>query len=152
MLTLHREISLLADSNRTRRRAGESAPPTGPAFPRVAQTLRELRKTAGLTQEQFASLVGLTFAGYRPYERGERDLTGSQIESWAALLGIPVSDITSRLWPDDARLVETRYSHDWAELQRQVEHLPSDQQERILRLARQSLELAMGAADLARRN
>lgn len=126
--------------------------PPEPPFARVAAMLKAFRKRAGLTQEQIAPLVGLSFAGYRPYERGERDLTMVQIEAFAQAFGVPVSEITRFLWPDDVRLVETRYSHQWDEIQRQVEHLPEAQRERVLRAFRDSVEIAYGTSDLARRN
>jgi transcriptional regulator with XRE-family HTH domain len=114
--------------------------------------LRELRKAANISQEKFADAIGMSFAGYRPYERGERDLTADQIERFAQALGVPVSEITRRLWPDESRLEELHFSHEWAEIQQQVANLPEPLREQILRIARQSIEVANGAADLARRN
>jgi len=125
---------------------------TRPAkYQHVANTLRHLRRAAGLTQEQLAHAVGLTLSGYRTYEQGKRNLKSEQIPTFAAALGVPISAITSRLWPEDPKLIETRYSLDWAEAQRQVADLPPDQQERVMRGIWQSIEIAK-AADLARRN
>ena len=136
-----------------RRRLRRSTPPSTKArFPRVAEALRSLRQQADLSQERFAALIGLSYAGYRPYERGSRDLTGAQIEAFAKALGVPVSEITTRLWPDETALIETHYSYELAELQRQIEPLPEEQRARILRHWRTAVEIACGSNDLARRN
>jgi transcriptional regulator with XRE-family HTH domain len=86
-----------------------SRKPSPQHFPNVSRALREIRQAHGLTQEDMAPILGLSFAGYRPYERAERDLTQSQIEAIATHLGVPVWEITRRLWPDDRQLVETRF-------------------------------------------
>jgi transcriptional regulator with XRE-family HTH domain len=121
-------------------------------FPNVARAMRAIRKAHGLTQEDMAPILTLTYAGYRPYERGERDLTQSQIEVIATALGVPVSEITRHLWPDDPELIETRFSHEWEEIQRQTEGLPDEIRERTLRGFRESLAVLQAASDLARRN
>lgn len=123
-----------------------------PEFPRVADALRATRQAHNLTQEEMAPILGLSFAGYRPYERGERDLTQSQIEKIATELGVPISEITARLWPEDSRIVQMRFSADWDELQRQTASLPEPIREQVLRAYRQSLEIANASSDLARRN
>jgi transcriptional regulator with XRE-family HTH domain len=126
----------------------------GPEFPRVANALRAVRKRHGLTQEDMAPVLGLSFAGYRPYERGERDLTQSQIEMIATTLGVPVSSITGLLWPEDAQIVQARFSHDWDDLQKQVAALdvPDEIREQILRSWRESVGIMQATANLARRN
>lgn len=121
-------------------------------FPNVAQALRAIRKAHGLTQEAMAPILTLSFAGYRPYERGERDLTQSQIEVIATALRVPVSEITRHLWPKDPLLIETHYSHEWEDIQRQTEELPEEIRERTLRGFKESLAVLQAASDLARRN
>jgi transcriptional regulator with XRE-family HTH domain len=121
-------------------------------FPAVAETLRALRARHDLTQEEMAPLLGLTFAGYRPYERGERELTHVQIERLATALGVPVSSITGLLWPEDVKLVSNRYAHDLVTLQQQIEGLPPEIGEQILRGFLESVALLHSASDLARRN
>lgn len=131
-----------------------SESPQEPRYQRVADTLRDLRVSAGITQEELARRVNLTLSGYRTYEQGKRDLKAEQIEIFAAALGKPISAITSRLWPDDEILVETHYSADFTELKRQVSHLPLRKQERILRSFWASVEIAQetdeDTEDLAR--
>lgn len=123
------------------------------AYPRVADMLIELRKRADITQEEMARRVGLTLSGYRTYEQGRRNLSQDQIPVFARALGVPISAVTIRLWPEDQpELVETRYSVDMAELQQQLAGLPPERAERVLRWMRESLEIASGTADLVRRN
>jgi len=121
-------------------------------FPRVAEALRAVRQSTGLSQEKFARRLGFAFSSYRPYERGDRDPTYSQITRFSEALDLPVSEFTRRLWPDDVRIVETRYAADFADLQRQVAGLPPELQEQVLRGFQQSLEIAHAADPLARRN
>lgn len=122
-------------------------------FPRVADALRAIRKRYGLTQERMAPILGISFAGYRPYERGERDLTYSQIEKIATALDVPISDITSLLWPEERSEVATaHYSADLDELRRQVAGLPPALAEAIIKGAAANAAIMAQGTELARRN
>lgn len=110
----------------------------------VADVLRELRDRADLTQEELARRVGLTLSGYRTYEQGKRSLKNDQIPRFAEALGVPVSDITARLWPD-AGVAERRFSADWESIQREVEGLPPEVAERVLRNFRTAVDIATSA-------
>lgn len=63
----------------------------------VADVLRELRNQAGISQEDLAPRVGLTLAGYRPYEQGKRDLSGEQIPVFAEALQVSRAELAARL-------------------------------------------------------
>jgi transcriptional regulator with XRE-family HTH domain len=121
-------------------------------YQHVADMLRDLRKRADVTQEDLARRLSMTLSGYRPYEQGRRNLKIEQIPLFASALGVPISTITSMLWPEEPRLVETRYSHDWDELQAQTEHLPPEIREQVLRSFRESIAMLNQASALARRN
>lgn len=95
----------LTDSSRRGRRSGSGQ--SERRYPRVADALRDLRRAHRLTQEDVAPILGLSFAGYRPYERGERELTHAQIEMLAAALGVPTTDVTRRIWPVEAATPDT---------------------------------------------
>lgn len=114
--------------------------------------LRELRKRADLTQEELARRLNMTLSGFRPYEQGRRNLKIEQIPAFASALGVPISTITAMLWPEEHQLVETRYSHDWDELQRQTASLPPEIREQVLRGFRESVAVLQQVSDLARRN
>lgn len=123
-------------------------------YPNVAKALSDLRKLAKLTQEEMAHAVGLTLSGYRTYEQGKRNLSQDQIPLYARALRVPIEELARRLWPaeyDRIELVETQYSTDWEEIQRQVDRFPPAQRERILRGFAASIEIANGS-DLARQN
>lgn len=141
----------MTDPPRRKRRRSEPAPGQH-AFPRVAAMLRELRKQAGLSQEEVAARMNMSFSGFRPYERGDRDLSSEQIERFAEVFGVPISEVTKRLWPDDTQVVELAFSNDWDDLQRQTENLPPKLREMVLRAYRDSLAIASATSDLARRN
>lgn len=135
--------------------AMESHLVTDPAptrYQHVADMLRELRKRSRLTQEDLARRLDMTLSGYRPYEQGRRNLKIEQIPAFATALGVPISTITSLLWPEEPKLVEARFSHEWGELQRQTEHLPPEIREQVLRGFLESVALLNAASDLARRN
>ena len=145
----------VAESQRRRRAPKrQDDEQTEPEFPHVAEALRNIRKAFKLTQEQMAPIFGLSFAGYRPYERGERFLTHAQIERMAAALNVSPSEITSHLWPDDENLVETRYSLNFEEFKRDAATLPRNQAEGLLRRfkALMDIEKSLMDDDLAQRN
>lgn len=79
---------------------------------RVADTLKELREQADLTQEETARRVNLTLSGYRTYEQGKRHLRSDQVERFARAFSVPESEIVRRLWPpsddEQALLAEVR--------------------------------------------
>lgn len=118
----------------------------------VADVLRELRRAKGITQEAVARRLDMTLSGYRTYEQGKRQLRVEQLPRFAQALGVPVSEITRRLWPDRPAVERLHFSAEWDELQQQTANLPPELREMVLRAYRQSLEIANGASDLARRN
>ena len=60
---------------------------------RVATVLREGRQKLGLSQEEFAKRVGLSYAGYRPYEQSKRALSTEQIPQFAEALEITEAEL-----------------------------------------------------------
>lgn len=116
-------------------------------YPRVADALRELRQACRMTQEQTAHAVNLTLSGYRTYEQGKRNLTYSQVEEFAHAFGVPVSAITSRLWPDDPVLTGAHQASEWTDIQAMVDRLAPDQRERVIRSFQQIAEIAGGVTE-----
>lgn len=121
-------------------------------FPSVAKALRAIRKDFKLTQEKMAPILGIGFSAYRPYERGDRDISWSKIELIAAELGVSSARIARYFWPDEERVERLTFSHDWEEFQSQVEHLPEPIRSQAIRGWRESAALLHNASDLARRN
>lgn len=88
----------------------------------VADVLRELRRQANLSQEEFAPRVGLSLAGYRPYEQGKRDLSGEQLPVFAEALQVSRAELAARLGLA-APEIDTIYA---AEVQELLQHVKDD--------------------------
>lgn len=72
--------------------------PTPRILPSLLKRLRQLRKEAGLTQEQFAEKAGLSYKYYQQIEAGrKRDLRLSTLERLARAHRIDLSALFRRL-------------------------------------------------------
>jgi transcriptional regulator with XRE-family HTH domain len=56
----------------------------------VGSRVRLRRKMLGLSQEQVAKRVGLTFQGVQKYERGRNRISASRLLEFAQILGVSV--------------------------------------------------------------
>lgn len=59
----------------------------------INEALRSARVSAGLTQAQMGAKLGLTMAGYRQKETGERKITIEEAKKMAEVLGKSLNDI-----------------------------------------------------------
>lgn len=59
----------------------------------VYEHLRKARVEAGLTQAEMGAKLGLTMAGYRQKETGERKITIDEASKIASILGKSIEDI-----------------------------------------------------------
>ena len=57
----------------------------------VGQRARDLRRAAGLTQQQVASALGVTFQQVQKYEKGANRIAPARLMALAAVTGVPVS-------------------------------------------------------------
>jgi transcriptional regulator with XRE-family HTH domain len=57
----------------------------------IGQRLRMRRKLAGLSQEQLAERLGITFQQVQKYEKGTNRISASRLFAAARLLSVPVS-------------------------------------------------------------
>ena len=57
----------------------------------VGQRLRELRTAAGMSQEDIADAVGVTFQQIQKYEKGSNRVSAGMVYKLAGLLGVPVA-------------------------------------------------------------
>lgn len=57
------------------------------------EALRQARVAAGLTQAEMGAKLGLTMAGYRQKEIGERRITIEEAQKMADILGKSLDDI-----------------------------------------------------------
>lgn len=64
----------------------------------VGQRLRELRTAAGLSQDDIAKAVGVTFQQVQKYENGGNRIAAGRLFQFSAALGVPVATF----FPDQA--------------------------------------------------
>lgn len=107
------------------------------------------REAMRMSQQDFADAAGLSRAYMSRLERGLiPNPTITELAKIASVLGMTLAALVAA----PSHLVEHRFSHDWDEIQRQVADLPEPLREMVLKAARQSIEIANGASNLARRN
>lgn len=71
--------------------------PTPGILPQLIKRLKQLRKNAGLTQEQFAERAGMSYKYYQQVEAGrKRDLRLSTVERLARAHRIDVSELLAK--------------------------------------------------------
>ena len=82
----------------------------------IGQRLRLRRKLAGLSQEQLAERLGVTFQQVQKYEKGTNRISASRLFGAARLLSVPVSYFFEGLATADAEpghvIPMTRDEHD----------------------------------------
>ena len=82
----------------------------------IGQRLRMQRKLAGLSQEQLAERLGVTFQQVQKYEKGTNRISASRLFGAALLLSVPVSFFVEGLEASDAPsenvIPMTRDEHD----------------------------------------
>lgn len=116
----------------------------------IAVRLKARREALHWNQDEVAERARVSRAYVSRLERGiVPNPKTTELSQVAEALGLTLVDLIGP--PPDAEVVETGFSADWDEIQRQVEDLPPEQRERVLRGFLASLEIAHGA-DLARRN
>lgn len=115
----------------------------------VGNLIRERRKELHVSQEAMARRVGLTLAGYRPWEYGERDLKSEDLPTWGAALEMTQAELASRLGLGQVK-IETIYA---AEIQELLARIPdNDAREDVMIAIRTMARLAgragsVGGAD-----
>lgn len=66
----------------------------------LGPTIKKLRTTHGLSQAQVAEAIGLARTSYIAIEKGERDLSLTEVERLARVLGVTVEEIYEYATPD----------------------------------------------------
>lgn len=112
---------------------------------RVATVLKDLRQKAGISQEELAPRVGLTLAGYRPYERGKRDLSFEQVPVFAGALNVTAAELLTLIGLPGMSL---RSVHA-AEAGALVEQAPPPVAEEMLAVLRSMTRIASAATQSA---
>ena len=107
------------------------------------------REALRLDQDEVAEKAGLSRAYISRLERGiVPNPKVCDLAAVARALGMTLAELVT----PEHTLIETRYSHDWNELQAQTEHLPPEIREQVLRGFLESVAMLNQAASLARRN
>jgi len=74
---------------RTRQAVSQRTPPTGLEL-HVGRRLRERRTLLGLSQEQLAQLLGITYQQIHKYERGANRISAGRLFEAAQVLSVPI--------------------------------------------------------------
>ncbi len=129
------------------RHAPADGAPRGPGMPRstgrtqevdrhVGARVRERRIMMGLTQQQLADLLGVTYQQAHKYERGINRVSAGRLYEVSQVLSVPVSFFFDGLQDDNTRAASPR-ERMCLELARNFAHIPNERhQEALSQLAR----------------
>ncbi len=110
----------------------------------VGARIRERRTMLGLTQQQMASLVGVTYQQAHKYERGINRISAGRLYSIGQALGVPVSYFFEGLENETDYQVSPRQRM-CLEMARTFSQIPNEQyQEALNHLARTLAEAPRG--------
>ena len=102
----------------------------------VGARIRERRIMLGLTQQQLADLIGVTYQQAHKYERGINRVSAGRLFEVAQVLSVPVSHFFDGLEQEGERGVSPR-ERMCLELARNFAHIPNERhQEALSALAR----------------
>ena len=102
----------------------------------VGARIRERRIMLGLTQQQLADLIGVTYQQAHKYERGINRVSAGRLFEVAQVLSVPVSYFFDGLEQDNERTISPR-ERMCLELARNFAQIPNERhQEALSQLAR----------------
>jgi transcriptional regulator with XRE-family HTH domain len=102
----------------------------------VGARVRERRIMLGLTQQQLADLIGVTYQQAHKYERGINRVSAGRLYEVAQVLSVPVSYFFDGLQGEDTRTISPR-ERMCLELARNFAQIPNEKhQEALSQLAR----------------
>jgi transcriptional regulator with XRE-family HTH domain len=129
-------------------RSAEDNPPSTPSPPRrsssrtqdidryVGARIRERRIMLGLTQQQLADLIGVTYQQAHKYERGINRVSAGRLFEVAQVLSVPVNYFFDGLDQENERAISPR-ERMCLELARNFAQIPNERhQEALSQLAR----------------
>src|ERR1700751_4024485 len=129
-------------------RGAEGTPPSKAATPRrsssrtqdidryVGARIRESRIMLGLTQQQLAALIGVTYQQAHKYERGINRVSAGRLVEVAQVLSVPVNYFFDGLDEENDRSISPR-ERMCLELARNFAQIPNERhQEALSQLAR----------------
>jgi transcriptional regulator with XRE-family HTH domain len=102
----------------------------------VGARVRERRIMMGLTQQQLADLLGVTYQQAHKYERGINRVSAGRLYEVSQVLSVPISFFFDGLQDDTTRAASPR-ERMCLELARNFSHIPNERhQEALSQLAR----------------
>ena len=102
----------------------------------VGARIRERRIMLGLTQQQLAEMIGVTYQQAHKYERGINRISAGRLFEIAQVLSVPVNYFFDGIEGDATRAVSPR-ERMCLELARNFAHIPNERhQEALSQLAR----------------
>jgi transcriptional regulator with XRE-family HTH domain len=102
----------------------------------VGARVRERRIMMGLTQQQLADLLGVTYQQAHKYERGINRVSAGRLYEVSQVLSVPVSFFFDGLQDENTRAISPR-ERMCLELARNFSHIPNERhQEALSQLAR----------------
>ena len=102
----------------------------------VGARIRERRIMLGLTQQQLADLIGVTYQQAHKYERGINRISAGRLYEIAQVLSVPIGYFFDGLEGQDSRAVSPR-ERMCLELARNFAQIPNERhQEALSQLAR----------------
>ena len=102
----------------------------------VGARIRERRIMLGLTQQQLAEMIGVTYQQAHKYERGINRVSAGRLYEVSQVLSVPISFFFDGLQDDSARAASPR-ERMCLELARNFTHIPNERhQEALSQLAR----------------
>ena len=103
----------------------------------VGTRIRERRLMMGLSQQQLAKLIGVTYQQAHKYERGQNRISAGRLFDIAQVLGVPVSWFFEGLGADTAPVEPTPRQRMCLELARNFALIDNDRhQEALSQMAR----------------
>ena len=99
----------------------------------VGARVRERRIMMGLTQQQLADLLGVTYQQAHKYERGINRVSAGRLYEVSQVLSVPVSFFFDGLQDENSRSVSPR-ERMCLELARNFSHIPNERHQEALSL------------------
>ncbi|WP_337998297.1 helix-turn-helix transcriptional regulator [Oleispirillum naphthae] len=110
----------------------------------VGSRIRERRIMLGLSQQQMANMIGVTYQQAHKYERGINRISAGRLYEIAQVLGVPVSFFFEGLTEDRAPELNDRQRM-CLELARNFAAIPNEKHQEALSQMARALATAMAA-------
>ena len=107
----------------------------------IGQRLRERRITLGLTTEQMAQLIGVTYSQVRKYEKGINRIAAGRLYNMAEALGVEVGYFFEGIHAGERSVKATPQQRMLLELARHFISIPQRQHQEIMVLLARALSM-----------